>query len=148
MQGKDAIIKALNKKKDRTDCNSYNSYRGSSLVVHAGEVLLKIVASRLSNYRETEGLPPEEQCGFRPARSTINLLFVVHRLQELRRQRNTPPYECCINLQKAYDSVRRDLLWEVPTRSDVPTKMFTIIRTFHEHMRARVRADDGEHSEC
>ena len=46
-QWKDAIIKVLHKKKDRTDCNNY---RGISLVAHAGKVLLKIVASRLSNY--------------------------------------------------------------------------------------------------
>ncbi|MEP5376703.1 MAG: hypothetical protein ABJQ14_13080 [Hyphomicrobiales bacterium] len=45
-QWKDAIIKVLHKKKDRTDCNNY---RGISLVAHAGKVLLKIVASRLSN---------------------------------------------------------------------------------------------------
>ena len=42
-------------KKDRTDCSTY---RGCSLVAHAGEVLLKIVAARLSNYCETEGITP------------------------------------------------------------------------------------------
>ena len=64
-QWKDATIKILHKKKDRTDCNNYT---GISLVVHAAKFLLKIVASRLSNYCETEELLPEEQCGFRPAR--------------------------------------------------------------------------------
>ena len=65
-QWKDAIIKVLHKKKGRTDCNSY---RGVSLVAHAGKALLEIVASRLSNrnYCETEGIFPEEHCGFRPA---------------------------------------------------------------------------------
>ena len=63
--------------KDRTDCNKY---RGILLVSYAGKGLLKIVASRFSNYSETEELLPEEQCGVRPARSTIDLLFVVRRL--------------------------------------------------------------------
>ena len=58
------IIKFLHKKKDRTDCNNY---RGISLVAHAGKGLLKIVASRLSNYCETEEFLPEEQRGFCPA---------------------------------------------------------------------------------
>ena len=31
-------------------------------------------------------------------------------------------------------------------RFGVPEKMFTVIRQFHEGMRARVRTDDGEHS--
>ena len=69
-------------KKDRTDCNSNI---GVSLVVHAGEVLLKIVSSCLSNYCETEGLLPEEQCGYRPARSMIDMFSVVRRLKELGR---------------------------------------------------------------
>jgi len=143
-QWKDAIIKTLHKKKDRTDCNNY---RGISLVAHAGKVLLKIVASRLSSYCETEHILPEEQCGFRPARSTVDMLFVVRRLQQLGRQKKIPLYMCFIDLQKAYDSVDRELLWEVLTRLGVPTKMLTIIRNFHEGMRARVRADDGEHSD-
>ena len=35
----------------------------------------------------------------------------------------------------------------VLTRFGVPTKMLRIIRSFHDGMRARVRTDDGEHSE-
>ena len=41
---RDAMIKVLHEKKDRTECGNY---RGISLVAHAG-VLLKIVATRLS----------------------------------------------------------------------------------------------------
>ena len=33
------------------------------------------------------------------------------------------------------------------TRFGVPTKMLTVIRQFHNGMRACVRTDDGEHSE-
>ena len=32
-------------------------------------------------------------------------------------------------------------------RFGVPEKMLTVSRQFHEGMRARVRTDDGEHSE-
>ena len=106
-----------------------------------------MVASRLSNYCEAKGILPEEQCGFRPARSTIDMLFVVRRLQELGRARKIPLYMCFIDLQKAYDSVDRELLWVVLARFGIPEKMLTFIRQFHEGMRARVRTDDGEHSE-
>ena len=115
-QWKDAITNVLHKKKDQTDCNNY---RGISPVAHAGKVLLKIVACRLSNYCETEGLRPEEQCDFRPARSTMDMLFVVRRLQELGRQREIPLCVCFIDLRKAYDSVNRELLWKELTRSGV-----------------------------
>ena len=76
-QCKDATIKFLHKKKDRSDCNNY---RGISIVAHSGKVLLKMVASRPSNYCEAKGILTEEQCGFRPARWTIDMLLFVRRL--------------------------------------------------------------------
>ena len=83
-----------------------------------------MVASRLSNYCEAKGILPEEECGFRPPRSTIDMLFVVRRLQELGRPRKIPLYMCFIDLQKAYDSVDRELLlWFVLARFGVPEKM-------------------------
>ena len=44
-QWKDAVITVLHKKGDKTECGNY---RGISLVSHAGKVLLKVVARRLS----------------------------------------------------------------------------------------------------
>ena len=143
-QWKDATIKVLHKKKDRSDCGNY---RGIALVSHAGKVLLKIVAHRLSGLCEAGGILPEEHCGFRPGRSTVDMLFVMRRLQELGRRKKIPLYMCFIDLQKAYDSVDRELLWKVLARIGVPHTMIAVIRQFHDGMRARVRTDDGEYSE-
>ena len=76
---KDATIKVLHKKKDRTECSNY---RGLPLVAHAGKVLLKIVANRLDDFCGEAGILPEKQCGFRPQRSTTDMMFVVCRLQD------------------------------------------------------------------
>ena len=65
---KNATIKVLHKKMDRSDCSDF---RGISLVSQADKVLLKIVANRLSDFCEAQQILPEEQCGFRPVRSTI-----------------------------------------------------------------------------
>ena len=51
------MVKVLRRNKDRTE---YGNYRGISLVVHAGKVLLKIVATRLSAYCEARNLLREE----------------------------------------------------------------------------------------
>ena len=53
---KDATIKVLHKKKDRTECTYH---RGLSRVAH-GKVLLKIVANRLGDFCEEAGILPEE----------------------------------------------------------------------------------------
>ena len=69
-----AIIMVLHKKKDRTECGNY---MGISLVAHAGKILLKIIARRISEYCEREGVLPEEQSGFRPNHSTTDMMFVI-----------------------------------------------------------------------
>ena len=71
---RDAVIKALHKKKNRTECCNY---RGTSLVAHACKVLFKTVATRLSASCEARNLLSEEQCGFRPHRSTMDMMFAV-----------------------------------------------------------------------
>ena len=65
-------------------------------------------------------------------------------LQELDRQRKIPLYMCFVDLQKAYDSVDRELLWKVLAWAGVPSVMIDVIRQFHDGMRARVRMDDGK----
>ena len=115
-------------------------------MAHAGEVLLKIVVNRLGDFCEEAGILPEEQCGFRPQRSTTDMMFVVRRLQELGQTSNTPLEICFIDLAKAYDLVDRVLLWEVFARFGVPPRMIKVIRMFHDGMRARVQLNDGDFS--
>ena len=81
------------KKKDRTECGNY---RGISLVAHAGKVLLEIIARHLSEYCEHVGILPEEQSGFRPNRSTTDVMFVIRRLQELARNKRIPLCVCVL----------------------------------------------------
>ena len=104
---KNSTIKVLHKKNDRTECGSF---RVISLVAHAGKVLLKVIIGRLSDYCERENSLPEEQRGLRPLRSTVDMMFVVRRLQELARKKDTPLYLCFIDLTKAYGPVDRTLL--------------------------------------
>ena len=138
-QWKDAIIRVLHKKKDRTECGNY---RGISLVAHADKILLKIIARRLSEYCERVGILPEEQSAFRPNRSTTDTMFVIRRLQELARKKRIPLYVCFIDLTKAYDSVDRTLFWTVLARFGVPQIMMSVISQFHDGMRACVQLDD------
>ena len=133
----------LHKKKDRTECGNY---RGISMVARAGKILPQIIARRLSEYCERVGILPEEQSGFRPNRSTTDMMFVIRRLQELARKKRIPLYVRFIGLTKAYDSVDRTLLWTVLARFGVPQNMISVIRQFHDGMRACVRLDDRVYS--
>ena len=141
---KDAIITMLFKKGDPYECGNY---RGTSLGAHAGKVVLKVVAMRLNAYCEWRKIFLEAQYGFRVGRSTDGMIYVVRGVQELAREKDLPLFMCFIDLQKAYDSVDRSLLWKVLARYGVPAKLISIIRQFHDGMRTCVRLDSGETSE-
>ena len=126
-QWKDSVIIVLHKKGDKTECGNY---RGISLVSPAGKVLLKVVATRLSAYCEAKGLLPEEQCGFRPDRSTTDMMFVVRRLQEVGRKAGVYLHMCFIDLQKAYDTVDR-------TGARTPARMRVIPPAVQYRLRSR-----------
>ena len=112
-----------------------------------GKVFLKVVARRLGAYCEVKGLLPEQQCGFRPNRSTTDVMFVVHRLQEIGWKAGVFIFMRFIDLQKAYKTIAHTLLWQVLTRIGVSPRMIAAIRQFHDGMRACVRPDDGVCSE-
>ena len=138
-------IKVPHKKTNRTKCGNC---RGISLVAHAGKILLKAIVRRLSDYCEREGILPEEQCGFRPKCSTVGMVFVVRRLQELARKEDTPLFMCFFDLTEPYNTpVDRILILTVLTRIGVPPRTLAAFRQFHDGMRAGVRRDNDECSD-
>ena len=74
-------------------------------------------------------------------------MFAVQKLQELGRKARVSLFLCFIDLQKAYDSVDRTLLWQMLARFGRPPQMIEVIRQFHDGMRACVRGDDDRCSE-
>ena len=56
---------------------------------------------------------PESQCGFHRARSATDMIFVARLLQEKCREQHRDLFIAFIDLTKAFDTVNRDLLWQV-----------------------------------
>ena len=71
------------------------------------------------------------------------MIFVVRRLQEVGQKAGVSLFTCIIDLQGAYDTVDRTLLWQVLTRIGAPPQMIAVIRHFPDGMRACVQPDDG-----
>lgn len=136
-----ATIIFLQNKTNRTECGNY---RGISLVAHACKLLLTVVANRPSESCKRENILPEEKCGFRLQQSTIGMIFVIWRLYQLAPQKRNPLYMCFVDASKAHDSGGRVLLQTVFDSFGMPPNMLSVIRYFHDEVRARLRSDDGE----
>ena len=81
---------------------------------------------------------PKEQCGIRMYRSIRDMIFVGLTLLRIGLKVRMALFVYFVDVQKAYDTVDRTLLWQVLTRIGVPPIVTTVIRHFHDDMRAYV----------
>ena len=136
---RDAKITTLYKNKgDRSDCNNY---RGISLLSIVGKIFARVILSKLQFLGTM--VYPEAQCGFRPERSTVDMIFATRQIQEKCREQQMPLYIAFIDLTKAFDLVSREGLFKVLKKIGCPEKLLSIIISFHKNM-AGVISFDGE----
>ena len=134
-------LQSTSEKGDKADCG--NS-RGISLLSAAGKVLARIMLHRVATH-VTENILPESQCGFRRDRGTADMIFVARQMQEKCREHRKDLYLAFIDLSKAFDTVNRDLLWEVLGKLGVPAKFCNLLRQLHDGMQACV-SNGGQQS--
>ena len=103
---KESNIVPIYKKGDTTDCNNY---RGISLLPTTYKILSNILLSRLSPY--TEEIIGDHQCGFRRNRSNTDHMFCIRQILEKKCEYNEAVHQLFIDFEKAYDSVRREVLY-------------------------------------
>ena len=102
-----------------------------------GKVLAKIMLTRLLEH-VVDIVLPESQCGFRRGRSTIDMIFVARQLQEICREQHQDLYLAFVDLTKAFHTVNRDLLWNIPRKYGCPPTFIAILQQFHTGMCAQV----------
>ena len=133
------IVSIFKKKGSKNICGNY---RGISLLCVAGKILARIMLSRLS--AAFEDLLPESQCGFRPGRSTIDMIFSLRQLQEKSVEQRQPLYIAFVDFRKAFDMVDRDMLWGVLRKYGCPEHFLCMIQQFHIGMTATVLTGGNE----
>ena len=90
---RDALIVALYRNKgSKADCGNY---RGISLLSIAGKIFARIILNRFIAVSEAN--LPEAQCGFRPGRSTVDMIFTVRQVQEKCLEQNLDLYSVFID---------------------------------------------------
>ena len=109
---KDALIVHIFKRKgDQSVCDDHC---GISLLSIPGKILARVILNLLTKHVSENNILPESQCGFWSGRSTMNMIFTAHQLQEKCQEQQHELYAPFIDLTKAFDSVDTSALWEVP----------------------------------
>ena len=117
--------------------NDPDNYRGIALLSTGGKVFSATLTRRLQRVLVPD-VVPESQYGYRPGKLTEDLIYVLRQLFEKAWEKNTPMYAIFIDFHKAFNSVDRELLWEVLSHFGVPPKCLSALRNLHTNMEGQV----------
>jgi len=75
-----------------------------------------------------EGNFGDHQCGFRRNRSTIDHIFCIRQILEIKWEYHKPVHQLFIDFKKAYDSVRREVLYNILIEFGISRKLLSLIK--------------------
>jgi hypothetical protein len=117
-QWKESIVVPIHKKGDKTDCCNY---RGISLLSTSYKILSNILLFRLIPYADE--IIGDYQCGFRHNRSRTDQIFYIRQILEKKWEYNGTVHQLFIDFKKAYDSIRREALYDILIEFGIPRKL-------------------------
>jgi hypothetical protein len=118
------VVIPIHKKGDKTDCNNYP---GISVLTTAYKILSNILLARLTLYvNEVTG---DHQCGFRHNRSTTNQIFYIWQILKKKWKYNRMVQQLFIDFNKAYNSVKREVLYNILLEFGIPKKLVKLIKS-------------------
>jgi hypothetical protein len=120
---KESVIVPIFKKGDKTDCSNY---RGISVLSTTHKILSNILLSRLTPYAEE--IIGDHQRGFQHNRSTTDHTFNICQILEKKWEYNEAVHQLFIDFKKAYDSVKREVLYNILIEFGIPMKLVGLIK--------------------
>ena len=117
--------------------NKCENYRGISLLSVPGKLYARILETRLREVVESQ--LDQYQSGFRAGRSVQDHIYSVRQISEKTYRYNQETHLCFIDLQKAFDSVKRKQLWKALKEHSVKSSLIKAIQSFYLKPEGMVR---------
>ena len=131
------IIPLYKNKRDIRDCNNY---RGIKLLSHTMKLWERVVERRLRRDISVS----ENQFDFTLGRSTTEAIHLLRRLRILFRDRKKDLHMVFIDLEKAYDSVPWEILWECLEKKGISVEYIRVIKDMYKGAKTSVRTSVGD----
>ncbi len=122
------IIHALYK---RGDYSQFDNYRGIIVGPVLAKVFVMILEFHISQWAETNDLRAKGQAGFRKDFKTTDNLFILCTLTKQARFQKKKLYTCFVDLKKAFDTVPKDLLWQVLEGLGISGQILECLRSMY-----------------
>ena len=115
------------------------NYRPIALGNSMAKLFMKVLTARLEELVEMEGLISDVQQGFRADRSCSVSVMILQILIGQHKQQQLPFYMVGIDVNKAYDTVNHEVLWEVLRAKGIQGKWLDIV--IEMYTGSRIMAD-------
>lgn len=136
------IIMPVHKAGDKMKCENY---RGITLMCTVAKIYERILEKRLSN--KIQGELIESQSGFRRGHSVQDHIFTLKQITEKIKIQNRDAFFCFIDLEKAFDRVQRQQIWESMKNRGVDSKLIKAIKSTYVNTRNYVRTRNSQSEE-
>lgn len=121
------VILPIHKKGDRKECNNY---RGITILSTAVKVFEQIIERKLRSI--TEASLSNSQSGFRKGRSTQDNIFTIKEIINKTLTHNKEAYFAFLDMEKAFDRVPRQEIWNTLKKRNVGDKMINVIKSLYD----------------
>jgi len=101
------------------------------------KVLMMILLQRLKT--QVEPCLAEEQAGFRSDRNTTQQILILRLLAETAKRKGKKVYNCFIDFQKAFDSIKHNVTWATMKSYGVGSQLTQMLQTTGENAQSTVR---------
>ena len=123
--------------KGKGDMYECSNFRGISLLSVVGKVYCRVLINRIRD--KTENVIAEVQGGFRRGRGCTDQIFIVRQICEKYLGKGKDVYFAFLDLEKAYDRVDRDAIWNVLRLYGIVGRLLRGVKSLYVGSKACVR---------
>lgn len=125
--------------KNKGDARCCSNYRGIKLTAHCLKIWERILDARLRNITNVT----ENQFGFVSGKSTTDAIHTLRTLVEKHKYNKKNLYSIFIDLEKAFDRVPRELIWQSLRYKLVPEALISLVQDTYLLASTQVKSVSG-----